>query len=114
MNNWIIFEKKLNNWREQSKTSWWLRTSSEPPLFKLLWYFKIAIKPPYFANPIKLALGTGFSFGIILFILSPLISIESWNDWKFYTVAGAGFGIFTATWYFLERKIRNLPKWEDL
>ncbi len=110
---WHEFESKLNNWRKISIKSWWLRTSGEPPLYKLMWKLKIKVRPPYFSNPFLLAIGMGIYFGIATFILFNAILSESFSG-IIASEAGLGFGCVISTWYFVERKIRKLPRWEDL
>lgn len=106
---WSEFQRKLNRWHALTQESWWLRYSGEPLLFKLLWKLKIQARPPHFANPFLFALASGTFFGLAMLLLA-----RSPEHMIVTGYAGCAYGVIIAIWFWVEARLRKLPKWEDL
>ncbi len=106
---WLEFEKKLLRWDKFTKNNWWLSFSGRPLLFQFLWKLKLQVRPPYFANPFLFAAGLGTFLG-----LSMLVIEENRNHLGLITISCLGIGGIISVCFWIEAKIRKLPRWEDI
>lgn len=128
--DWRSFEEKLNNWQSYMKgKDWLLQSSGAPPLFKYLWAHEVKVKPPHFLNPLRLGLASGIYFGLGMMLIWSSLSVVDYfifgTEHKLTVfnfllgivasaTSGSFFGIITSIAYFLESRIRKLPRWDHL
>jgi hypothetical protein len=86
----------------------------EPPLLKLLWSLRIPVKPPYFRSVVENFILTGPLFGVAHYLLSAhLFEIPAAGITR-SVEGGFFFGGVYSLCLWIEKKVRQIPDWDEL
>ena len=119
-NNWSEHKRKFDRCYFLTKDCRTSRDSHvrslEQFLVKYFWGLRIKTRPPYFANPFLLALGIGTYLSIQLCVFRWQLSFFNEPFIKMKTLFYVGFslGIMIAGFYWVEARLKKLPRWKDL